>query len=191
MSRWKEKREAEKVYQIERELNLKYFEEQKKAETTLVKDTTGAAMGEGEEELFERKLTKEEKKALAKKKREAKKKKSKKDDDDDEQNNDGNNNQGSKIVVREILQQDGTTTADADAAAADDGLDHEQADKLAAEGTICTFATSRKGVDARSRDISVQNFTLQHKGTVLLDETEIVLNHGNRYGLVGRNGCGT
>jgi ATP-binding cassette, subfamily F, member 2 len=27
-------------------------------------------------------------------------------------------------------------------------------------------------------------------GSVLLDETEIVLNHGNRYGLIGRNGCG-
>ena len=24
----------------------------------------------------------------------------------------------------------------------------------------------------------------------MLDETEIVLNHGNRYGLIGRNGCG-
>ena len=27
-------------------------------------------------------------------------------------------------------------------------------------------------------------------GNVLLDETEIVLNHGNRYGLIGRNGAG-
>ena len=34
------------------------------------------------------------------------------------------------------------------------------------------------------------NFTLQHMGAVMLDETEIVLNHGNRYGLIGRNGCG-
>jgi len=37
-------------------------------------DTRGAAMGEGDEELFEKKLSKEEKKALAKAKREAKKK---------------------------------------------------------------------------------------------------------------------
>jgi hypothetical protein len=44
------------------------------------------------------------------------------------------------------------------------GLDYEQADKLAAEGTICTFATSRKGVDARSRDVNAQNFTLQARG---------------------------
>jgi ATP-binding cassette subfamily F protein 2 len=64
------------------------------------------------------------------------------------------------------------------------------ADQLAAEGTICTYAYSRKGVDARSRDVNVQNFTLQHKGNVMLDGTAIILNHGNRYGLLGRNGCG-
>ena len=37
-------------------------------------DTRDAAMGKGEEELFEKKLSKEEKKALAKAKRDAKKK---------------------------------------------------------------------------------------------------------------------
>jgi hypothetical protein len=37
-------------------------------------DVRDAAMGKGEEELFEKKLSKEEKKALAKAKREAKKK---------------------------------------------------------------------------------------------------------------------
>ena len=73
---------------------------------------------------------------------------------------------------------------------ADDGIDHEAADALAASGTICTFSASRKGVDARARDINVTNFTLQHMGSVLLDETEVVLNHGNRYGLIGSNGCG-
>lgn len=67
---------------------------------------------------------------------------------------------------------------------------NEAADALAADGTICTFATSKKGVDERSRDVNVTNFTLQHKGSVMLDGTEIILNHGNRYGLLGRNGCG-
>jgi hypothetical protein len=69
----------------------------------------------------------------------------------------------------------------------DDGLDHEQTEALAAAGTICTHAASRKGIDARSRDVNVQNVTMQHMGAVLLDHTEIVLNHGNRYGLIGRN----
>ncbi len=43
-------------------------------EGTMAKDVRDAALGKGDEELYEKKLTKEEKKALAKAKREAKKK---------------------------------------------------------------------------------------------------------------------
>lgn len=139
-------------------------------------------MGGGEEQLHERKLTKEERKAAARAKREAKKKKKKGDVEEEKAE--------AKLTVnvQEVLNK-ATQTAD-ETSGEDDGLDHQQADALAAEGTICTFSASRKGVDARSRDINVQNFTLQHKGSVMLDGTEIVLNHGNRYGLIGRNGCG-
>lgn len=146
-----------------------------------VKDQTSvAAMGGGEEQLHERKLTKEERKAQAKAKREAKKKKKKSDTGEEDESKQSAN-------VNEILKE---ATATDENGIDDDGIDHDASDALAAEGTICTFSSSRKGVDARSRDINVQNFTLQHKGAVMLDETEIVLNHGNRYGLVGRNGCG-
>jgi ATP-binding cassette subfamily F protein 2 len=137
-------------------------------------------MGGGDEEIFEKKLSKEERKALAKAKRDAKKKEKQGETDDVEETT----KPSTAVNVQDILNEEPTTVA------ADDGLDHEQADALAAEGTICTFSSSRKGVDARSRDINVQNFTLQHRGNVLMDETEIVLNHGNRYGLIGRNGCG-
>lgn len=175
-SKWQEKKEKLAREQFERDL------------LTAPDDTTrdianAAAMGGGEQELFERKLTKEEKKAKAKAVREAKKK-SKKTDDEEETTE-------AKPNVDEVLRSAkvaATTTALG--ATDDDGIDHDQADALAAAGTICTFAASRKGVDARNRDINVQNFTLQHIGTVLLDETEIVLNHGNRYGLIGKNGCG-
>ena len=43
-------------------------------EGTMAQDVRGAAMGKGDEELYEKKLSKDEKKALAKAKREAKKK---------------------------------------------------------------------------------------------------------------------
>lgn len=33
--------------------------------------------------------------------------------------------------------------------------------------------------------LNVTNCTLQHMGSVLLDETEVVLKHGNRYGPLG------
>jgi len=45
-------------------------------------------------------------------------------------------------------------------------------------------------VDPRAKDINVQNFTMLHKGHVMLDETQVVLNYGNRYGLLGSNGSG-
>jgi hypothetical protein len=63
--------------------------------------------------------------------------------------------------------------------AVQDGIDYDTADALASSGTICTPSASRKGVDARARDDNVTNFTLQHMGGILLDETEVVLNHGN------------
>lgn len=162
------------------------------------KDIREAAMGKGHDELFEKKLSKDEKKARAKAQRDAKKKAKMQaqggmdadnDDDDDDDNNNGedDDNDGEK---GEQVQEKVALEAQMSKNAGEDGIDYEQADKLAADGTICTFATSRKGVDARSRDINVQNFTLQHKGAVMLDETEILLNHGNRYGLIGRNGCG-
>lgn len=139
-------------------------------------------MGGGEEEFYEKKMTKEEKKALAKAKREEKRK--------------------AKLRAKGLPDGDGggpddgvakanRVLADAIARKREEGEEVETrgnpaAEELAAEGTICTYASSRKGVDARSRDVNVQNFTLQHKGTVMLDGTSVVLNHGNRYGLIGR-----
>jgi len=150
----------------------------------LVKDV---AMGGGDAKIFEKKLSKEEKKAQAKAKREAKRKAKQGDNDDDDREEE------EKKSAKEVLDKTKDAIQQADqqqAATAEDGIDHEAADALASAGTICTFSASRKGVDARARDINVTNFTLQHMRSVLLDETEIVLNHGNRYGLIGRNGCG-
>lgn len=172
-SKWHQKQEKKRLEALKRE-------EEAIPDEQFVKDQArAAAMGGGDDEIFEKKLSKEERKALAKAKRDAKKKEKQGDTDGLEETT------KPTVNVQDILNDtEGPTLA------ADDGLDHEQADALAAEGTICTFSSSRKGVDARSRDINVQNFTLQHRGTVLMDETEIILNHGNRYGLVGRNGCG-
>eukprot|EP00546_Thalassionema_frauenfeldii_P022241 CAMPEP_0178907310 /NCGR_PEP_ID=MMETSP0786-20121207/7299_1 /TAXON_ID=186022 /ORGANISM="Thalassionema frauenfeldii, Strain CCMP 1798" /LENGTH=760 /DNA_ID=CAMNT_0020579093 /DNA_START=8 /DNA_END=2291 /DNA_ORIENTATION=+ len=179
-SKWHQKKEKQAREAFERELQAtgNNFSE------SLVKaDLRDAAMGGGEDELFEKKLSKEEKKARAKAAREAKKKAKKKATGEVDEA------EASEIKapkLQSIKGESGEIGEDQ----ADDGLDHQQADLLASEGTICTFATSRKGVDARSRDIKVSNFTLQHKGSVMLDETDVLLNHGNRYGLIGRNGCG-
>lgn len=190
-SKWHEKKAKQEAEAFERELQSR---EDEAVDITVL--TKAAAMGGGDEQVFEKKLSKEEKKALAKAKREAKKKAKKKDNgEDDEDDDDGDNHNGkSKLDAKEVLQAVGDVAAGGGRtdgiSGTDDGIDHDAADALAAAGTICTFSASRKGVDARARDINVTNFTLQHMGAVLLDESEVILNHGNRYGLIGRNGCG-
>lgn len=174
-SKWHQKKAKQAEIAFERDLQTR-----EEAAVSAEVFTREAAMGKGDEELFEKKLSKEEKKALAKAKREAKRGTGRDGDG-------GAGTTGAGIDAREVLDR---ARAEAPPRAADDGIDHEASDALAAAGTICTFSSSRKGVDARARDVNVTNFTLQHMGAVLLDETEIVLNHGNRYGLIGRNGCG-
>mmetsp|Transcript_7646 Transcript_7646/g.18892 ORF Transcript_7646/g.18892 Transcript_7646/m.18892 type:complete len:830 (-) Transcript_7646:38-2527(-) len=186
-TRWHEKKEKQAAEAFERELQGR---EDEAVDISLL--TKSTAMGGGDEQVFEKKLSKEEKKALAKAKREAKKKAKKQESGelDDDDGDDGNNK---KLDAKEVLKGVDATAGGGPTngvSGHDDGIDHDASDALAAAGTICTFAASRKGVDARARDINVANFTLQHMGAVLLDDSQVVLNHGNRYGLIGRNGCG-
>lgn len=44
--------------------------------------------------------------------------------------------------------------------------------------------------EIRARDIKISQFSLSLFGIPLVEDTDIELNHGSRYGLVGRNGCG-
>jgi ATP-binding cassette, subfamily F, member 2 len=44
--------------------------------------------------------------------------------------------------------------------------------------------------EPRARDIKIAAFSLALHGINLVEDTTIELNHGGRYGLLGRNGCG-
>ena len=185
MSSWAEKKKRQAEFAFEKAL------QGRKDEADRLKDQANeAAMGGGDEAIFDKKLSKEEKKALAKAKREAKKAAKQKDkgggDDDDDKNNDDMAAKMKALKTGDDNDVDNNTNKRSH----DDGIDHEASDRLAAAGTLVTYSANRKGVDARARDISVTNVTLQHMGAILLEETDVVLNHGNRYGLVGRNGCG-
>lgn len=72
MSKWNEKQRRKEEFAINKMLDT--GGDAIDFESTLNQDIRDAAMGKGDEELYEKKLTKEEKKALAKAKREAKKK---------------------------------------------------------------------------------------------------------------------
>ena len=64
------------------------------------------------------------------------------------------------------------------------------ADQLRNMGVITTFALSSKKIHRNVRDIAVSNLTVTFHGTPLIEEAELTLNYGNRYGYIGRNGCG-
>ena len=72
MSRWNEKQAKKAEFAINKMLDT--GADSINYEQDLARDVRDAAMGKGDDELFEKKLSKEEKKALAKAKREAKKK---------------------------------------------------------------------------------------------------------------------
>ena len=177
-SRWHQKKAKEAEYQ--HELSLKKMGNLDESQLK-VWDPTDT----GEDQIFEKKLSKEEKKALAKKKREEKKKAKAKAAGKDVGDDAGDDDKG-KVDAAKLLESARAAAEHGDNI--DLSINNAAAEALAEQGTICTFATSKKGVDARSRDINVQNFTLQHRGMVMLDGTEIILNHGQRYGLIGRNG---
>ncbi|KAG8468628.1 hypothetical protein KFE25_013711 [Diacronema lutheri] len=146
------------------------------------KDVRPAAMGKGEEQLFEKKMSKDEKKALAAQKkaeREAKKKATKGD----------------------ASEAGGEDDADADDAAeggaakgangAAKGSEPSAPSAPAAPGALDTCVcsgvlTSRKD----SRDVKLENFSISVHGKQLFDDCTFELNYGRRYGLIGLNGSG-
>jgi ATP-binding cassette, subfamily F, member 2 len=86
-----------------------------------------------------------------------------------------------KSVTEEIKEQ---------AQAAEENPNDLQ-EKLRAQGITITFSQDSNRINHRNvRDISVPNLTLAYQGTPLIEEAEFNLNYGNRYGFVGRNGCG-
>lgn len=64
------------------------------------------------------------------------------------------------------------------------------ADRLAEDGIIATCSHNVRSVHKNFKDINVLNFSITYFGKVLMEECDISLNYGRRYGLIGRNGSG-
>lgn len=58
---------------------------------------------------------------------------------------------------------------------------------LNAESRACTGVLS---IHPRSRDIKIDGFSITFHGADLMNDTQLELNCGRRYGLIGLNGCG-
>ena len=69
-------------------------------------------------------------------------------------------------------------------------VEETPADIARREGIVVTFAQSSKKIHRNVRDISVSNLTMLFHGTPLVEDAELTLNYGNRYGFIGRNGSG-
>eukprot|EP00635_Sarcinochrysidales_sp_CCMP3193_P001586 CAMPEP_0118902158 /NCGR_PEP_ID=MMETSP1166-20130328/7573_1 /TAXON_ID=1104430 /ORGANISM="Chrysoreinhardia sp, Strain CCMP3193" /LENGTH=304 /DNA_ID=CAMNT_0006841361 /DNA_START=53 /DNA_END=963 /DNA_ORIENTATION=+ len=208
MSKWAQKQAKKAEWEAMREM------EGLNGEKKEVNDTRDAAMGKGEDQLFEKKakLSKEEKKALAAEKKAArdakkaekdpggaaatatttttKKKAStngKKDSSSSKSNGASSssttkNGGGASKKAKDILLG---------ASSSSNVPEESEADRLAREEhIIATYAMSAKSADPHSRDVQVRDVTISYHGANLIENTDVLLNYGNRYGFIGPNGSG-
>ena len=52
------------------------------------------------------------------------------------------------------------------------------------------FSQNSKSLHANTKDINVENVSVLFHGVPILEDTDVTLNYGNRYGFLGRNGSG-
>ncbi len=142
---------------------------------------------EGDEELFEKKLTKEEKKALAKAKRDAKKKdkpsKKGKSKDGDEDAEEEKKDDSADTVAEKLAKLDMDPNSE-------EAKQEAALEKLSEENIVVTYEQKKGALHANTRDINVGGVSVAFHGKLLVEETEVVINYGNRYGFIGPNGSG-
>eukprot|EP00978_Attheya_sp_CCMP212_P015671 scaffold40475_cov47-Attheya_sp.AAC.1 len=177
MSKWNEKRAKAEQFAIDKALDTAGdgFD----MEGAISRDVRDAAMGGGDDELFEKRLSKEEKKALAKQKRDAKKKdknKGKKSDKGEEKKEEG---AASKLAGMSL---EGKSRKDVKR--------EELLDQLSNDDIIVTYEAKKGTIHANTRDINVSGVSVNFHGRPLIEETDLVINYGNRYGFIGPNGSG-
>jgi len=150
-------------------------------------------MGKGEEELYEKKLSKEEKKALAKAKRDAKKKaKGKKEDDDgeDEKKEDDSSTVGMSKSMSKMSMVSLASAASSIDPHSEEGKRDAALEALSQQEIVVTYEQRKGNLHANTRDINVGGVSVAFHGKMLIEETEVVINYGNRYGFIGPNGSG-
>jgi ATP-binding cassette subfamily F protein 2 len=185
--RYNEKRTRLAEAAIEKELDSGYGKSD--FETLAAKDVRGAAMGQGEAELFEKKQSKAEKKAAAKAAKEAKKKSKglgKSDSTDDVKQFDDDDDENP--AAEDALATNGTAPTKSpiilDANATAEQKRDAALDQLSEENIIVTYEAKKGMLHANTRDINVGGVTVTFHGKPLIEETELVINYGNRYGFM-------
>jgi len=148
-------------------------------EGTMAQDVRGAAMGKGDEELYEKKLSKDEKKALAKAKREAKKKAK-----------GGDKAKSKRASKEEEKKEDDGGLLDLSHLSLKERKRAMALDDLAKNDIIVNYESKAGKLHANTRDINVSGVSVTFHGKHLIEDTQLVINYGNRYGFIGPNGSG-
>jgi ATP-binding cassette, subfamily F, member 2 len=198
--KYNEKREKAALNAIDRELDSGYGKVDADAIAAL--DSRDAAMGKGELELFEKKQSKEEKKAAAKAAREAKKKakesngkgKSASNSDNDDMLDDEGEEKKTEPTMGEPHKSSVDMAALEQALSSNDLSAEERQDAasewLSAQQISVTYTAKKGRLHANTRDINVSGVTVNFHGKPLVEDTDLVINYGNRYGFIGPNGSG-
>jgi ATP-binding cassette subfamily F protein 2 len=171
--RFNEKRDKAALKALDKELDSGYGAVD--SDRNASADTRAAAMGQGDAELFEKKLSKEEKKARQKEAREAKKKLKGK-----------SSNSLADLAIDEKKEEVVFLDMDAHTAAKRE----EAIEQLAQDMINVTYEAKKGALHANTRDINVGGVSVNFHGKPLIEDTEIVINYGNRYGFIGPNGSG-
>ena len=66
----------------------------------------------------------------------------------------------------------------------------EDLEQLSRDEIVVTYESKGKKMHANTRDINVGGFTVAFHGKNLVEETDLVINYGRRYGFIGPNGSG-
>lgn len=180
--RFNEKRAKAAEFALNKELDSGYGKVDLATNAAL--DARDAAMGKGEDELFERKLTKEEKKAAAKKAREAKKKAKEGKGDVEGGSSKTDSDQAEEKKDDRFLSPATSTLSDVN-----DERD-SALQRLSDMNIGVVYESSKSKPHANSRDINVSGVMVTFHGKPLIEDTEIVISYGNRYGFIGPNGSG-
>ena len=63
-------------------------------------------------------------------------------------------------------------------------------ENLSNEQIVVTYESRKTKMHANARNINVNGVTVTFHGKPLIEETQLVINYGNRYGFIGPNGSG-
>ena len=66
----------------------------------------------------------------------------------------------------------------------------EALEQLSKDNIVVTYESKAGKLHANTRDINVGGVSVNFHGKPLVEETQLVINYGNRYGFIGPNGSG-